>query len=384
MRIEKRIIIGIIFLVLVSVLYCCDNNLSLAETTASSHSSENTESIIRPTNSVIVPTNTMSRTSTLLPSITPYYWLATPLPIIERIQISNADRIRLLAEINYGFLGKVVYSHNGSVLAAATSEGIFLFNPETLSIYRYIYTGRNAKGCTKTFDISPDGTFIASDTSGNEIGLWRISDGELLYSLENYSPYVFGISFSPDGTLLASGSWDDTVKIWQVSDGSLVRTIDEPNDVESIAFSPDGSIIASGYSNKIHLWKVATGEIIRTIEVHGGSIDITFSPDGQMLASGGMDNTIKLWRVSDGELLHTLRGTTHWIDSVAFSPDGTIIASGSLENSVRIWRVSNGALLKILYINKMRWNYVVFSPDGNILVLGANDGRVRFWGVISW
>jgi WD40 repeat protein len=194
-------------------------------------------------------------------------------------------------------------------------------------------------------------------TYGNDtiVWLWRVSDGKRVdnnnMDLEKYiSEYaVSGLwAFSPDRTMKASlaapfGDNAKKVALRRVSDGQLLRTLEGHTErVCECAFSPDGTMLASA-DNTVRLWRVSDGKLLRTFEGHKLSIgSMAFSPDGTILASSAqLDNAIKLWRVSDGELLGSLEGHEKGVNSVAFSPNGTVLASASDDKTVRLWQLKD-------------------------------------------
>jgi WD40 repeat protein len=225
---------------------------------------------------------------------------------------------------------------------------------------------------------SADGKVLAAGGWGrnNELKLWDVSSGEVLYTLSGHQGDALSrisVAFSPDGSLLASGSGDSTVKLWDVSSGEELRTLSGHEwSVNSVAFSPDGRMLASGSSDDtVKLWDVSSGKELRTLSGHERGVNsIAFSPDGSMLASASDDHTVILWDLASGEALRTLSGHT-----IAFSPDGDTLASAS-EDQVILWDVSSGAVLPGVWSRSYTiytpHHSLAFSPDGSML---ASAGR---------
>ena len=144
-------------------------------------------------------------------------------------------------------------------------------------------------------------------------------------------------AFSPDGQILATGSRrsevistasgrtisptkDISIKLWNLNTGELIRTINyySPANIKSLAFSPNGQILgSSAYSDNkvltIKLWDLKTGQELQTMRSlvepkvtnypGGGSSTsdaskIVFSSDGQSLISTtGGSSSIQVWQV---------------------------------------------------------------------------------------
>ena len=235
---------------------------------------------------------------------------------------------------------------------------------------------------------SPDGTTIASASSGSIVNLWDVATRTNIATLRG----SWSVAFSPDGTILASGT-----KMWDMATREHIATLGEQHRSHAIAFSPDGSIFASGSygsdDGTIKLWDVRTKQHITTLGRHRGRVySLAFSPNSRILASGGSgDGAIKLWDVATRTNIATLsdaRIIISDINSLAFSPYGKILASGSgsgrSDQLLNLWDVVTKQHITTLGGRIIQGSSpVAFSPDSTTLASGSWDGAINLWDVAT-
>ncbi|MDE0426753.1 MAG: T9SS type A sorting domain-containing protein [Candidatus Poribacteria bacterium] len=158
---------------------------------------------------------------------------------------------------------------------------------------------RLGKGDINEITYSPDGTLLAVASS---IGIWiyDTQTGEEVALFVGHTGWVRSVAYSPDSNTLASGSADNTIRLWGAWTGTHLRILSGHTGwVRSVAFSPDGTTIASGSSdNTLHLWNTQTGTHLRTLSGHTNRVySVAFSPDGTTIASGSWDGTVLLWEL---------------------------------------------------------------------------------------
>jgi WD40 repeat protein len=115
---------------------------------------------------------------------------------------------------------------------------------------------------------------------------------------------------------------------------------------------------------------------------------VSFSLDGKRIVSGSFDNTLKLWDAQTGQETLTLKGHSHWVNSVSFSPDGKRIVSGGEDGfgsyregagGVKVWDSATGQESLTLGSKDCSYTSVCFSPDGKRLASGDTDKTVKVW-----
>ena len=339
-----------------------------------------------------------------------------------------------IARLGKGRINDMRYSPDGTLLAVATTIGIWIYDTETYqerSLLAHSNKGVekisfDAKGTTITsrerfggltlWDVttrkpkktptnlssvlSPDGETFANTDYTNKIHLRDTVTSESKHILEGHTDFVSILLFSPDGQTLASGSKDQTVHLWNVATGEQKKTLTgHPSPVTRIIFSPEGSTLMSMSDDKtIYLWDTATGERKKTIADQGVITEplerqemiesAFFSTDGDILVTVRFNNTIRLWDTTTGALIQTL--TSQEIDvkqtdyekkigKVLFSPDKRILV-GIGDGEIHLWDVVTGAY-KFLTEYPGYVNSAALSPDVRTLATGTFDGTIRLWDV---
>lgn len=242
-------------------------------------------------------------------------------------------------------------------------------------------------GGVRTFTFAPDGKGLLIGTTNGKLMLVRITDGELVQSLEGHAKSVSSLAYSADGHFIVSGSLDKTIRVWKVSDGSELHVLEGHEDaVTSVAISRDGQTIASGSTdNTIRIWSFSDGKLLKTLKGDFiGATSLSFSADGSTLASGGADDTARVWDVVSGTQLQSfayrpiLGGETYTVQ-VEYSPDGALLAGRhSYTGMLTLYSASDYSEIVTMPIPGLKNSDFVFSPDGQMLIAGAKDSGLNF------
>ena len=116
--------------------------------------------------------------------------------------------------------------------------------------------------------------------------LWKLCQGEELFTLRGHSNRVVSVAFDRTGTWLASTSDDRTVRIWNADrrEPAQVLPIGE-RVLTSVAFSPSNDVLAIGGSREVRIREGSGWNSERLLtNAHG---PLVFAPDGRSLVTDG-------------------------------------------------------------------------------------------------
>jgi WD40 repeat protein len=282
---------------------------------------------------------------------------------------------------------EIAYSPDGRTLALTTVKGIALHYASNGALIRTLplpYLGG------RKIAFSPDGRLLASGGVDGILGVWSVSDGRRIYSVQahdyqasEYNHGVINIAISPNGQLLASTGWDRVVRVWRVADGSLLYAIEKP--AYRITFSADGRFLSVGTA-PVEVYRASDGRLVWQFDESG---DAKFCPDGRLLIATNHSAPILLVSASGARPINRFfRGGG--LDGSVVSPNGRLLAvrhnvahGGALFNQkwhVDLWWLRGGLIIQSLSAQADYVHDIVFSPDGSMLAARTNRG-VCFWRV---
>lgn len=228
---------------------------------------------------------------------------------IEIRNLADGSLVRTFEVEESQSLGRhMVFSPDGTLLAVADigSSNLGLWQVEDGSLHNSF----SVDGRLIRFSYSPVGTqlFVITHGSGTKESLVALNalSGEIT-NRQGYqaSTKIPGgttgctwrpIAISPDGRLLAFSGPECTIKVVRLSDWEVLYTLDVGIGEQGvIAFSPDGRLLATAFQGaEIKLWDVEDGTLVHTLIDHETPIteypvvELAFSPDGKLLAVAGL------------------------------------------------------------------------------------------------
>ncbi len=258
-------------------------------------------------------------------------------------------------------VNSVVYSPDGTRIAADVENFVYLWDAETADLLFAIDSGQGQRiwnpGDDMTF--SADGSRIAVSSHQGAAIILDSETGERLVTIYDHwtSHGVGSIAFSPDGRLVLLTLVEGIVGLYDAKDGrhlsnfqsSIQADINSPI-VRTAAFSQDNTRVAAGGNywprrgppeGFAAIWEIGAQQELFVLTGHKTSLwHLIFSPDNSLIMTRG-DTSVRLWDAHDGEALSTLRQDCTAIVTAVFLRDGNHIGVACEDGSIHRCETAN-------------------------------------------
>ena len=318
----------------------------------------------------------------------------------------------------------IAFSPNSKMIAVASGEPKTYNGPNhsingassTVEI-RKVFNGRVIQTldfpAATSLAFSPDNQLLATGNHGKDIQIWRISDGQLIHTIEKANPYIGQtrlLAFTPDGnTLIASSGRysrvDDIyneISVWNLNTNS--RRYTHSKLFSCAAVSTNRQLLAfGGRTESLNVYQLEDGASFRPIaDKPGICSNLEFSANGKLLIFLSLlsERNANIYSLEEKKLLRKFvidyRNDRHYFSDTAISSNSKYLAVSYIIGSygdgfllpsypkaffsrIRIWNVENGRLIKTIAAHKKGINAIEFSPDGKWLASVGRDNRVKLW-----
>ena len=135
-----------------------------------------------------------------------------------------------VARLGKGGTRDIAFSPDGTILAVATSSGVWLYDAHTQKELALL-TG---PGSGNSVSFSPDGKMLLTSRRT----LWSVSSRQrITNAFKGDTRAVTSVSFSSDGEMLASGGTGGMVRLWSIPKQEKIGTLMGHTDyVVSLSF----------------------------------------------------------------------------------------------------------------------------------------------------
>ena len=314
-----------------------------------------------------------------------FFFGLRPNGIIEKRATLDGELIDFLDQ-NPGGLADVQFSPDGSILAAAYSDG-----------WVRVYSAADGQllgvlnGNARSLAFTADGNFLAAGLEDGAIRLFDLLAGSFSDLKPGHLAAVNDLAFSLDGTQLVAGSADCTVSLWQAADGYRIRLLktggQDPFQVSQVAQTRSGKWFIAAGNQPGSVTYDRADFAASLLDNLGPYTDLDLSSDDAYLALAG--EQVWLRRPADNlpeqaavPVTAAGLGLTY---KLAFSPDNSLLAVVS-EEALSFWSLADREIFTSVPYPQAGHFFgkpvsLAFSPYGDLIALGMENGLIQIFGI---
>jgi len=289
------------------------------------------------------------------------------------------------------------FSPDGKLVAAATTEGLKVWNLETFREMADLRSEPWQRVCAFT----KDGKQIISAADDGRIRIWDAISFKLINQFQADEGFIGRISLHPSGKIIAVSNFvfgkpELHFVLWDLN-GNRLKTF---KDASGVAFSPKGDCLVITGGGNVDLYSITSqntiGELRQQIK---GTWAPVFSSDGNFLFFFAGTSLVR-YDLRTGMEIKRFETARRSADIVTLNPAGTVLLA-SFQTELAIWDVASLYLKDKLYIDVNEsgislkrvvppvsytdfFTVLDFSPDGKILAAKKATGGSYLLETSGW
>jgi serine/threonine protein kinase/WD40 repeat protein len=240
----------------------------------------------------------------------------------------------------------VAVNQDGSVVAAATAQGVFVWRTGADDRPKRVFEG-------PAVSVAAHGNELVVASDDGRLVWLDLATGRSRHSMAQVTGRAHLAQFSPDGRKLITAS-GPALQVWDADTGEMLFMqvlAHFTHRITAVAVRPGDTtgpweMASADDGGLVKVWEFKPkGEALEARErpAPPGLTDpvgaLAFTADGRTLASGGVDRAVRLRDPETGQERAALAGHTDTVLLVAFRADRVLLTVGR-EGFARIWRAA--------------------------------------------
>lgn len=279
-------------------------------------------------------------------------------------------------------------SRDDKYIATGGDDSLLRIFTADLTIYKSVRTGN--KGMIRAVSWNPTENVLAV-ASRNDIWIFN-PETEAEMQLQGKHGGSRTIAWNYNGELLATAGGGGIIWIWD-RHGNLKRQIQkisdngtrDSKDFLGLDWHPSRNILVT-VGDEIRIYDTTGKQLnnFRHREKQAGILTVKWHPSGEFFVTGdyghadeGIPTLLQFWKM-DGKLIREWNGSKKELRNIRWNKQGTVLATGS--DALRLW-TKNGELL---YTGRMDDNTVLWGVDwksdsNEIVTVNFQNGKIQTW-----
>lgn len=342
------------------------------------------------------PVATLELPTTIADSFTPYdlpelpVLSGTNLPLDTQVlNTGNINGIQELARWGNPNINQLSWINADRVLLAATSAGLYFYDPTNMQPRLFFDTG----GALTGFALSEDGQMVATADDHGTVVVWTLADGTEYKRMDGKAKQIKSLVFSPDGEKLIFSDAEKNIHFWNLKRDQYYQFDDQlTSNANKVLYSDTGDRVISGDDSfQIIIWDAASGTVVERYAADQQINDMALSSDGRYLVLALNEATLQLWDLTAKQAIARMKipDSRAAFTFVTFLPSDNIILTGSADGFVRAWSVPVlESLWALTSANQddhpgsvIPIRNVAVSHSGTELAVSFADGSAEMWDI---